>query len=175
MPFDDDGAPRDGALGRARADVVREVVERHVHGAPGAQVPEVRHHQVGLERVGMVVVERGPFLEPELAAIAVVAIVFEKGDAFLAETLDDAPDDGGLAGTGASGHADDDGRRGRCHAANYIGVRARSRFTCERSAPRVVGVEPREAGDDRWSSWGAVRTAAGQRQARGRACGEHSW
>ena len=89
-----------------RRDVAREVVERRFDRAAGLQLGDVPDHQVGLERVGMVVVERGAILEPQVEAIAVVAIVVEDGDAVGAERLDDAADDGGLARAGSAGDAD---------------------------------------------------------------------
>ena len=61
----------------------------------------------------MIVVERGALLEPQVVAIAIVAIVLEDGDLVVAEALDDAPDDGGLAGARAAGHPDHQ-RGGTC-------------------------------------------------------------
>ena len=48
----------------------------------------------------MVVVERGALLEPQVVPIAVVAIVLEHGDLVVAQAVDDAPHDGGLARSG---------------------------------------------------------------------------
>ncbi len=56
----------------------------------------------------MIVVERRSLLEPQIVALAIVAIVLEDGDVLVADALDDAPDDGGLAGSRTAGHADDD-------------------------------------------------------------------
>jgi 2,4-dienoyl-CoA reductase-like NADH-dependent reductase (Old Yellow Enzyme family) len=47
------------------------------------------------------------FLEPQVEAIAVVAIVVQRRHAVGAERLDDAPDDGGLARARPAGHPDD--------------------------------------------------------------------
>ena len=68
-------------LGRRPAGVAGEVVERRLDGAPALQLVDVPDHQVGLERIGMVVVERGALLEPQVVAIAIVAVVLEHGDA----------------------------------------------------------------------------------------------
>ena len=53
----------------------------------------------------MVVVERGPLFEPQVVAIAVVAIVIQQRDVFGAEAVDDPPDHRGLARPGSAGHA----------------------------------------------------------------------
>ena len=60
----------------------------------------------------MVVIERRPLLEAQVAAIAIVPIVLHDGDLVVAQALDDAADDGGLAGAGSAGDSDDDGVRG---------------------------------------------------------------
>jgi hypothetical protein len=99
--------------------VPREVVDRHLDGLPGAQRVHVLHEQVRLERVGMVVVERRPLLEPQVVAVAVVPIVLEHGDLAVADALDDAADDRGLAGAGPAGDADDEGMR---HAPHIVGA-----------------------------------------------------
>ena len=62
-----------------------EVVLRRLDAPPGAERLDVLHQQVGFERVGMVVVERRAFLEAEVAAVAVVAVVFEDRDLVVAE------------------------------------------------------------------------------------------
>ncbi len=64
----------------------------------------------------MIVVERGPLLEPQIVAVAVVAIVLEDDDLLWTEAVDDVPDDGRLAGAGSARDADDDRFRlvGRC-------------------------------------------------------------
>ena len=87
--------------------VAGEVVERRLDGAAGLELGDVPDHQVGLERVGMVLVERGAILEPQIEPVAVVAIVIEDRDRVGPERLDDAADDGGLAGAGPAGDADD--------------------------------------------------------------------
>jgi hypothetical protein len=89
--------------------VAREVVDRRFDGAAGAQLVDVTNEEVGLERVGMVVVERRALFEPEIVPILVVPIVIEDGDAIVAERIDDASDDRGLAGTGSARDPDNDG------------------------------------------------------------------
>ena len=68
---DQDALDDDGLRGAARCrclapGVAREIVHRQFHGVPGAQRVHVADHQVGFERVRVVVVERRPFLEPEV-------------------------------------------------------------------------------------------------------------
>ncbi len=65
--------------------------------ASRAQLVKVPHEQVGLERVGMIVVERSPLLEAEIVPIAVIPIVLEDRDLLVADALDDAADDRRLA------------------------------------------------------------------------------
>ncbi len=91
----------------------REVVHGRFDRPSGAQLVQVAHQQVGLERVGMVVVERGALFEPEIVAIAIVPIVLEDRDLVIADALDDPADDGGFARRRAACHADDqrDGSR----------------------------------------------------------------
>ena len=100
------------------ARVAGEVVDRRFDAPAGAQLEDVPDHQVGLERVGMVVVERRPLFEPEVVAIPVVAIVLEDGDAAVVDRVEDAADDGRLAGPRPAGDADDDG----LHAADHMVV-----------------------------------------------------
>ena len=45
----------------------------------------------------MVVVERGAFLEPQIVAIAVVAIVIAASDVLESQAVDDAADHGGFS------------------------------------------------------------------------------
>ncbi len=95
--FDDDGPARMDGFGDRLARVQREVVDGRLDGPPPAQVLDVPHHEVGFEGVGMVVVERGTFLEAQVVAIPVVAVVFEHGHVAVAEAADDALHDRGLA------------------------------------------------------------------------------
>jgi len=98
QPFDDDGAARLAAKRGGAAGVAGEVVFGRIDRAPVLQLADVVDEQIGLERVGMVVVERGALLEAEIVAVAIVAVVVEDHHIVGAEALDDAADDGGLAG-----------------------------------------------------------------------------
>ena len=71
-------------------------VQRHVDRPALTELREVSHHQIGLELVRMIVVERRTVLEPEIGTIPVVAIVLEDRHPIRAETLNDFPDDSGL-------------------------------------------------------------------------------
>ncbi len=92
-----------------------EVVDRRFDAPAGTEFEDVRDHQVGLERIGVVVVERRPLFEAQVVAIPVVAIVIEDGDTAVVDGVDDAPYDRGLTGAGPSGDANDDG----LHASFY--------------------------------------------------------
>ncbi len=93
--------------------MVCEIVGRRFDVASRAETADVLDQQVRLERVGVVVVQRGALLEAQIVAVAVVPVVFEDGHLLRAQAFDDAPDDGGLAGAGAAGDADEDGSAGR--------------------------------------------------------------
>ena len=54
----------------------------------------------------MIVVEGGPFLEPQIAAIPVIPIVFEHDHIIVAKAFDDVADDSRCAGSGAANDAD---------------------------------------------------------------------
>ena len=60
-----------------RAGVPGEVVHRRLNRAARPQLVNVADHQVRLQRIRMIVIERGALLEPQVVAIAVVAIVLE--------------------------------------------------------------------------------------------------
>ena len=91
---------RRGETGRVSGlpRVAREVVDRHVHRLAAAQRLDVPHEKIRLQRIRMIVVERRPLLEPQVVAVAIVAIVLEDGHLIVADALDDPPHDGGLAG-----------------------------------------------------------------------------
>ena len=78
------------------AGVAGEVVKRHLDGLAGLEVLKVPDQQGGLERVGVVVIERGAIFEPQVVAIAVVTVVLEDDDVFRAEAVYDPTDDSGL-------------------------------------------------------------------------------
>ena len=56
------------------------------------------HEQVGLERVGMVVIEYSPLFEPQVVPVPIVPIVFEDRDLVVADALDNPADDRRLTG-----------------------------------------------------------------------------
>src|SRR5690606_9479670 len=93
----------------ALARMAGEVVDRHFHGPALAKRLHVLDEQVGLERVGMVVVERGPLFEPQIVARTIVPVVLDQTDLVVAEALDDPADDSRLAGAGPAGDANDEG------------------------------------------------------------------
>ncbi len=107
--FDDEGAARLDAVGHRHPGVAREVVNRRFHFAAVLERLHVPDEQVGLERIGVVVVERGALFEAQVVAIAIVAVVFEDADLVAAEAVDDAFDDRGLAGAGTAGDTNHDG------------------------------------------------------------------
>ena len=113
--FDDDGAAGREGLGHRLSRVASEVVDRHFDAAPFPQRDHVRHEQVRLERIGMIVIERRALLEPQIVAVAVVAIVGENGHLVVADAVDDPAHDGCLARCRTAGYADDERqRRLRC-------------------------------------------------------------
>ena len=57
----------------------------------------------------MVVVEALAIGEREVGVVSVVGVVLDERDVAAAERLDERADDGGLAGAGAAGDADDHG------------------------------------------------------------------
>jgi uridine kinase len=74
-----------------------DLLVRHLDRLAAAQQLQVPDHQVGLEGIRMVVVQRRTLLEAQVAPVPVVAVVLEHRHLVVAEALDDAPDDGGLA------------------------------------------------------------------------------
>jgi hypothetical protein len=76
--------------------------------------------EIGFERIGMVIIERGALFEAQIIAIAVVPIVFEYGHLVIADALDDAADDRCLAGSGATGDADDERQASRVCLAGRV-------------------------------------------------------
>ncbi len=106
--LDDDGAPRIGFLAGRLTGKAREVVDRELDRPAGPELVQVVDEEVRLERIRMIVIERGTLLEPQIVAVTVVPIVLEDDDLLWTETVDDVPHDGRLAGAGSARHADDD-------------------------------------------------------------------
>ena len=106
--LDDDGVPRIGFLADRLAGKTREVVDRELDRPVGPELVQVVDEEVRLERIRMIVIERGTLLEPQIVAVTVVPIVLENDDLLWSEAVDDVPDDGRLAGAGSARHADDD-------------------------------------------------------------------
>ncbi len=63
----------------------------------------------------MVVVDLGSVLERQVPQIPVVCVVMDDGDPGHRQAFDDAAHHGALAGSRASGHADEDGAGGGYH------------------------------------------------------------
>ena len=109
-PLDDECPARLKGVGLRQPGVPREVVLRHFHRLARLERPHVLHHQVGFERVGMVVVERGALLEPQIIPIAVVAVVIEPRHLFKSKAVNNPPHHRGLARARAAGDANHKGR-----------------------------------------------------------------
>jgi len=65
-------------------------------GWPALRASKVLDQERGLERVGVVVVERRALFQPQIVAIAVVTVVLEDDDVLGAQAVHDPADDGGL-------------------------------------------------------------------------------
>lgn len=46
------------------------------------------HEQVGLERIGMIVVEGRAFFEPQIVSFPIIPVVLQNGDVVFAERID---------------------------------------------------------------------------------------
>ena len=90
-------------------------------GRPARRIEDVPDHEAGLERVGVVVVERRAFFQPQLRVIPVVAVVFQHDHLLVAEALDDLADDGRLARPRAARHPDDN----RCFRHRILPLKVR--------------------------------------------------
>ncbi len=95
--LDDDGAPRIGFLADRLTGKAREVVDRELDRPVGPELEQVADEEVRLERVRMIIIQRGTLLEPQIVAITVVTIVLEDDDLLWSEAVDDVTDDGRLA------------------------------------------------------------------------------
>ena len=104
--LDHDDPRRPDGDGLVRAVVDRVVIDRAGDGLALLEVLERLHQQVGVEGVGMVVVELGALLIGHVVVRLVVVVVVDDGY-LAAEILDQPPGDGGLAAAGAAGNADD--------------------------------------------------------------------
>ena len=93
------------------AVVVRVGVDRALDGPARLQLLQVPDQQIGVEGVGVVVVDSGPLLEGPALLTLVVAVVADDGDR-IAEVLLQMPRQGGLAGAGAARDADQHGVHG---------------------------------------------------------------
>ena len=104
---DDDlgGADLGGLFGAVMDGVV---VDRALHGLPRQQLAEMLHEQGRFEGVRVVVVQMGPFLVGQGMVGAIVVVVVDDADV-VPEGLLQALGQGGLAGAGAAGDADDHG------------------------------------------------------------------
>jgi len=85
--------------------VTREIVPRQLDRTARLQFLHVLDHEVRFEGAGMVVVEGGALLDPQIVAVAIITIVVEHGDLLQAQAVDNALHHRGLAGPGAPGHA----------------------------------------------------------------------
>ena len=155
-------------------------------GAAGAQLVQMADEQIRLERVRVIVVERGPLLERQIVAVAVVAVVLEHDDLLGAEAVDNLPDDGRLARAGSAGDADhhrpgpaalDRGRRPRALACSRrdilfhgfsrrrlssVGVRSRESLSVTLAACKMTST-PATSKSRSWPAlaWTPVESMAG--------------
>jgi hypothetical protein len=74
-----------------------------------AEFADVAGEEVAFEGVGMIHVLPGALLHRQVGHVAVVGVVGQVGDAVGADLVKDAAGDGGLAGGGAAGDAENDG------------------------------------------------------------------
>ena len=88
-----------------RAVVDGVVVDGAAHAAPGAQLPEVAHHALGVEGVGAVVVELRALLVRHVVVRLVVVVVIDNADV-VGEALLQAARYRSLAAAGAARDAD---------------------------------------------------------------------
>ena len=137
-----------------RPVVHREVVGGPLDAASGQQFPQMLHQQAGLQRVGVVVVDLGPFLEREMGEIQVVGVVLDQRHVLGADLLHDLLGDGGLARPGASGEPDDQRPGGRPLEARARVLRpssdgSRSGFDGAEPGLSAGRRPPRRSGSDR--------------------------
>jgi hypothetical protein len=67
------------------------------------------HEEVGVQRVGVVVIEPGTLFEAKVVAIPVITVVLEQADLLATKAVDDAPYHSGLSRPGAAGDANHEG------------------------------------------------------------------
>jgi hypothetical protein len=92
-----------------------EVVDGHVDADAGAQRLEVLHQECGVERIGVVEVEKRALVVGEVRAVTVVAVVIDDRDRRRRQALGDLARDGRFSRAGAAGDANEEGpfqRRG---------------------------------------------------------------
>src|SRR6185503_15916847 len=93
---------------RALASRVRhEIVDRLFDGLTLQQLVELREQQLPIERVGMIPIDAPTLLHRQMGIVAVVPIHVDERHRLRRQSLRDIPRDGGLAGAGSSGDADD--------------------------------------------------------------------
>ena len=105
---EDDGGGGDGG-GFGAAGVVGEGIDGELDGAAGAKFADVGGEEVAFEGVGVVVVLLGALGEGQVGHVAVVGVVGEIGDVAGADLIEDGTGDGGFAGGGSAGDAEDNG------------------------------------------------------------------
>lgn len=97
--------------GLVSAVVIRVGVHRAADGVPVLQLPELLHHQVGVEGVGMVIVLLAALGKGDILPLIVIVMVYHAD--VCAEVGGQVLRQGGFAAAGAAGDADDHGLHGR--------------------------------------------------------------
>ncbi len=118
---DDDGGGGDGVEAVGDAGVGFEVVDGAVDRLAGGEAADVFDDELGFERVRVVEVELVASVEGELREVAVVKVEREERGVELGGEL---AGEGGLAGAGAAGYADDDGFGGCFRHVCWLFLRA---------------------------------------------------
>jgi hypothetical protein len=106
---ENDGGGLDGD-GFGEAGVGGKVIDRQGDGAALAEFADMAGKQVAFEGVGVVHILLRALFHRQVRQVAVVGVVGEIGDVAGADAVENLAGDGGFAGGGAAGDAEDDGR-----------------------------------------------------------------
>ena len=107
--LDDHDRPRLHGLGLVFAAVRGKVVDRLLDGLSVHQTIEVLPHQLGVERIGMIKVERLALLRGMVGQVFVVGVVVEDRDLVGPKLVDDPVEHRRFARPGPAGNSDDNG------------------------------------------------------------------
>ena len=107
--FDDDDRTGPHPVDVVGAVVDGVVVHRHGRGASGEQFVEVGAEEIPVECIGVVIVDRGPFLHGLAGATQVIGIESDQAEMVRSNDVGQSLSDRRLARTRAPGDADDEG------------------------------------------------------------------